>query len=179
MLVTFAVSIDDTPGVLNRVAALLHRRAVDIASLAVGPTERAGVSRMTIVVDTDVAGSRRIAAHLDKLLDVVRVELIPTRAAVTRDLALVKVSATPASRPDIMQTVDVFRARVVDVAPDSLVIEITGTAGKIDGLLEVLHPYGVIEVARTGRVAMARGNAASPDAHTPPDETADDVTCSV
>ena len=78
-----------------------------------------------------------------------------------------------------MQTVDVFRARVVDVAPDSLVIEITGTAGKIDGLLEVLHPYGVIEVARTGRVAMARGNAASPDAHTPPDETADDVTCSV
>ena len=112
---------------------------------------------MTIVVDTDELGSRRIEAHLYKLVNVLRVENITLNAAVFRDLAMIKVAATAESRTHIMQLVDVFRARVVDVAPDSLIIEITGTEDKIDGLLEVLRPYGVLEMVRTGRVAMSRG----------------------
>ena len=105
---------------------------------------------MTIVVDTDELGARRIEAHLYKLVNVLRVENITVLPAVFRDLAMIKVAATAESRTHIMQLVDVFRARVVDVAPDSLIIEITGTEDKIDGLLEVLRPYGVMEMVRTG-----------------------------
>lgn len=176
MLATFAVYVDDTPGVLNRVASLFRRRGFNIASLTVGHTEQPGLSRMTIVVDTDEAGSRRIEANLHKLLNVTRVDLISARASVMRDLALIKVATTPTSRSDIMQMVDVFRARVVDVAPDSLIIEITGTEDKIDGLLEVLGPYGVLEMVRTGRVAMARGNAG---AAALPDRDAEDASQNV
>jgi acetolactate synthase I/III small subunit len=125
---------------------------------------------MTIVVDTDEAGSRRIEANLHKLLNVTRVDVISSRGSVMRDLALIKVTAAASSRPDIMQMVDVFRARVVDVAPDSLIIEITGTEDKIDGLLDVLRPYGVLEMVRTGRVAMSRGNTTSADISTQNDE---------
>jgi acetolactate synthase-1/3 small subunit len=157
MMTTFAVYVDDTPGVLNRVASLFRRRAFNIVSLTVGHTERPGISRMTIVVDADEAGARRIEANLYKLVNVLRVENVSTGPSISRDLALIKVAATQDSRGDIMQLVDVFRARVVDVAPDSLVIETTGTEDKIDGLLEVLRPYGVIEMVRTGRVAIARG----------------------
>jgi acetolactate synthase-1/3 small subunit len=157
MLTTLAVYVDDTPGVLNRVASLFRRRAFNIVSLSVGSTERSGVSRMTIVVDTDEGGARRIEANLYKLVNVLRVENITACPSVCRDLAIIKVAAPPGIRGAIMQLVDVFRARVVDVAPESLVIEITGTEDKIDGLLEVLRPYGVLEMVRTGRVAMARG----------------------
>jgi len=157
MLTIFAVYVDDKPGVLNRVASLFRRRAFNIESLTVGHTERPGESRMTIVVDTDELGGRRIEANLYKLVNVRRVENITAVPSLLRDLAMIKVAASAESRTHIMQLVDVFRARVVDVAPDSLVIEITGTEDKIDGLLEVLRPYGVIEMVRTGRVAMARG----------------------
>ncbi|MFN2445469.1 MAG: acetolactate synthase small subunit [Vicinamibacterales bacterium] len=181
MLITLAVYVDDTPGVLNRVASLFRRRAFNIISLTVGHTEQPGESRMTIVADTDEAGSRRIEANLYKLLNVTRVDLISARASVMRDLALIKVAATSSSRPDIMQMVDVFRARVVDVAPDSLIIEITGTEDKIDGLLDVLRPYGVLEMVRTGRVAMARGTAGPADAvaRDAEDESSTEVTYSV
>ena len=154
---TFAVYVEDTPGVLNRVASLFRRRAFNIESLAVGHTERAGVSRMTIVVDTDEHGAQRIEANLYKLVNVLRVDDITAMASVERDLAMIKVAATPETRTHIMQLVDVFRARVIDVAPDSVIIETTGTEDKIDGLVEVLKQYGVIEMVRTGRVAMARG----------------------
>lgn len=157
MLSTLVVYVEDTPGVLNRVASLFRRRAYNIDSLTVGHTEVPGVSRMTVVVEADEAGARRIEANLYKLVNVRRVENITAAAAVFRDLAMIKVAATHDSRTPIMQLVDVFRARVVDVAPDSLVIEITGTEDKIDGLLDVLRPYGVIEMVRTGRVAMRRG----------------------
>ena len=157
MITTFAIHVEDKPGVLTRVSSLFRRRAFNIESLTVGHTDRPGVSRMTIVVDTDELGSRRIEAHLYKLVNVLRVENITLNAAVFRDLAMIKVAATAESRTHIMQLVDVFRARVVDVAPDSLIIEITGTEDKIDGLLEVLRPYGVLEMVRTGRVAMSRG----------------------
>ena len=157
MITTLAIHVENKPGVLTRVSSLFRRRAFNIESLTVGHTDRPGVSRMTIVLDTDELGSRRIEAHLYKLVNVLRVENITLNAAVFRDLAMIKVSATAESRTHIMQLVDVFRARVVDVAPDSLIIEITGTEDKIDGLLEVLRPYGVMEMVRTGRVAMARG----------------------
>jgi acetolactate synthase-1/3 small subunit len=160
MTTTFAVYVEDAPGALNRISSLFRRRGFNIASLTVGHTEREGVSRMTIVVDTDELGARRVEANLHKLLDVLRVDVVPQQASVMRDLAMIKVAALPASRPDIMQLVDVFRARVVDVAPDSLIIEITGTEDKIDGLVDVLQPYGVLEMVRTGRVAMARGTQA-------------------
>ena len=157
MLQTLAVYVEDKPGVLNRVASLLRRRGFNIQSLTVGHSERPGLSRMTIVVDTDEQGQRRIVANLKKLVPVKRVDDITNVPSVTRDLAMIKVAATTADRAHIMQLVEVYRARVVDVGPDSLMIETTGTEDKIDSLLEVLRPYGVLEMVRTGRVAMARG----------------------
>jgi acetolactate synthase I/III small subunit len=154
---TFIIHVEDLPGVLNRVTSLFRRRGYNIESLAVGRTEVDGVSRMTIVMEADDDAARRIEANLYKLVNVLRVENITLNAAVFRDLAMIKVAASAESRTHIMQLVDVFRARVVDVAPDSLIIEITGTEDKIDGLLEVLRPYGVLEMVRTGRVAMSRG----------------------
>ena len=154
---TFTVYVEDRAGVLNRVASLFRRRGYNIHSLAVGHSETPGVSRMTIVVPTDAGGAQRIQAHLYKLVHVVRVEDITDRAAVVRDLALIKVSADGQNRPSIRQLAEVFGARIVDVAPESLVIEMVGSEAKIDGLLEVLRPYGVLEMVRTGRVAMARG----------------------
>ena len=126
------------------------------------PSEQAlvkqfGVSRMTVVVDTDEYGARRLEAHLYKLVPCRRVENITSAPSIARDLALIKVGATGDARTQVMQLVDVYRARIIDVSPESLVIETTGTEDKIDSLVEVLRPYGVIELVRTGRVAMARG----------------------
>ena len=157
MLHTLVVYVEDKPGVLNRVASLFRRRAFNIESLTVGRTEQAGISRMTVVVDTDEYGARRLEANLYKLVPVRRVENLSQRPTISRDLALIKVAATGEARTHVMQLVDVYRARIVDVSPESLVIETTGTEDKIDSLVEVLRPYGVIELVRTGRVAMARG----------------------
>jgi acetolactate synthase-1/3 small subunit len=163
MLTTFAVYVENKPGVLTRVASLFRRRAFNIESLTVGHCDKPGVSRMTIVVDTDELGARRLEANLYKLVNVLTVDNITAAPSVMRDLAMIKVAATAESRAHVMQLVEVFRARVVDVAPDSLIIEITGAEDKIDGLLEVLRPYGVVEMVRTGRVAMARGARNSGD----------------
>ena len=157
MQTTFVVHVEDQPGVLTRVASLIRRRGFNIESLTVGHTERPGVSRMTIVMDSDESAVPRIEANLYKLVNVISVENTTPKPVVLRDLALIKVAATEASRGAIMQLVDVFRARVIDVSPESLIIETTGTEDKIDSLVEVLRPYGVIEMVRTGRVAMARG----------------------
>ena len=154
---TFVVTVEDQPGVLNRVSSLFRRRGYNIESLTVGRTERPGVSRMTIVVMSDDAGAGRIEANLYKLVNVISVSDITSCPAVYRDLAIIKVAASQAHRPELVHLVEVFRARIVDLAPDSLTIEITGGHEKIDGLLDVLRPYGVLEMARTGRVAMARG----------------------
>jgi acetolactate synthase I/III small subunit len=154
---TFIVTVEDRPGVLNRVASLFRRRGYNIESLTVGRTERLGVSRMTIVVITDEAGAGRIEANLYKLVNVISVSDVTSCPAVYRDLAIIKVAATQMCRPELVHLVDVFRARIIDLANDSLTIEITGGGDKIDGLLEVLRPYGVLEMARTGCVAMARG----------------------
>ena len=158
---TFAVYVDNKPGVLNRVASLFRRRAFNIESLTVGHTETAGLSRMTVVVDTDEYGARRLEAHLYKLVPVRRVEDITTLPSISRDLALIKVAATGEARTHVMQLVDVYRARVVDVSADSLVIETTGTEDKIESLIDVLRPFGIIEIVRTGLIAMVRGAGAA------------------
>jgi acetolactate synthase-1/3 small subunit len=160
MLNTFVVYVENKPGVLTRVASLFRRRAFNIDSLTVGRTEKPEVSRMTITVDADHDQARRIEANLYKLVNVLLVENITTVPAIVRDLAMIKVSATHGARSHVLELASVFRARVVDVAPESLIIEITGDEDKIDGLLEVLRPYGVLEMVRTGIVAMRRGNKA-------------------
>jgi len=159
---TFAVYVEDSPGVLNRVSSLFRRRGFNIHSLSVGNCETPGISRMTIVVRTDVNGAARIKAHLYKLVPLVRVEDLTDKASVVRDLALIKVSATHENRAAVMQLVQVFDGRVVDVAPSSVIVEICASEAKVDSLLEVLRPYGVLELVRTGRVAIDRESVAEP-----------------
>jgi acetolactate synthase-1/3 small subunit len=154
----FVVHVDDKPGVLNRVASLFRRRAYNIDSLSVGHTDRAGVSRMTIVMEADDSVARLVEANLYKLVNVLRVQDVTSCPSVTRDLALVKVQASAQQRAEVLQIAEVFRARAVDVATDALIIEITGTEDKVDGLLDVLRPFGIVETARTGTVAMARSS---------------------
>ena len=148
MLNTFVVYVENKPGVLNRVASLFRRRAFNIESLTVGHTDKPGISRMTIVVDTDEQGAKRAEANLYKLVNVLLVNNVTSSASVMRDLAMIKVAATADTRSHLLQLVQVFRARVVDVAPESVIIEITGTEEKIDGLLEVLRPFGIVETAQ-------------------------------
>ncbi len=159
---TLVALVEDKPGVLNRVASLFRRRAFNIESLTVGHTEQDGVSRMTIVIDNTQTNAERVIANLYKLVNVIQIDDLTNVPAVIRDLAIVKVNAHGGQRAEIMQFVDVFRARVVDVANDSLIIEITGTEDKIESFVDVLRPYGIIEMGRTGAVAMARGPAALP-----------------
>ena len=156
MLNTFVVYVENKPGVLNRVASLFRRRAFNIESLTVGHTDKPGVSRMTIVVDTDEQGAKRAEANLYKLVNVLLVNNVTAGPTVMRDLAMVKVAANPETRSHLLQLVHVFRARVVDVAPESVIVEITGTEEKIDGLLEVLRPFGIVEMVRTGRDMATR-----------------------
>jgi acetolactate synthase I/III small subunit len=161
MLNTFMVYVENKPGVLTRVASLFRRRAFNIDSLTVGRTEKPEVSRMTITVEADRDQARRIEANLYKLVNVLLVENITNQPAIIRDLAMIRVAATHDARSHVLELAAVFRARVVDVSPESLTIEITGAEDKIDGLLEVLRPYGVLEMVRTGIVAMRRGSKSS------------------
>ena len=155
---TLVAYVENKPGVLNRVASLARRLAINIDSLTVGPTENEEIARMTIVAHTDEKGAHRLEASLEKLVDVLLAENVSDRALLERDLALIKVLADQKSRPHLMELIKVFRARVVDVAPESLILEVSGTVDKIDGLLEVLRPYGVLEMARSGRICMTRGS---------------------
>lgn len=154
---TFAAIVEDKPGVLNRVASLFRRRAYNIHSLSVGPTHEPGASRLTLMLETDDETARRVEANLYKLVNVLKVEDLTYRPAVSRELALIKVRASGDQRAEVMQICDVFRARVVDVAHEALTVEITGTEDKIEGLQEVLEPFGIVEMARTGTVALTRG----------------------
>ncbi len=154
---TLVVLVDDKPGVLNRVASLFRRRAFNIESLTVGHTETVGVSRMTIVVDTDETSVARLTAYLYKLVNVLHVEDVTQVPIVSRDLVMVKVELTPENRTTIMQLVDVFRARIVDLSHQSIIAEVTGDDEKVEGFIDVLKPWGIIEMVRTGRVTMTRG----------------------
>jgi len=150
-------TLDDEPGVLNRVTSLVRRRAFNIQALTVGPAEAPGTSRMTLVVEADEAGARRVVAHLEKLLNVLRVELLTEKPAVVRYLALLRIAAPVATRSQVLLVGGAFRAQVVDVAEDSVVLECSGSAEKLAALTEALRPYGLLELSRTGALAMARG----------------------
>lgn len=154
---TFVVYVEDKPGVLDRVASLFRRRNYNIDSLNVGQTNEPGVSRMTIVCEADEDRARRIEANLYKLVNCVYVDDITDKASVDRVLALVKVKITPERRAEVLQISEVFRAHPVDIGPESLVLEITGSKDKVDGLVKMLEPYGIAEIAQTGTLSMTRG----------------------
>jgi acetolactate synthase-1/3 small subunit len=158
---TLIALVENKPGVLNRVASLFRRRGFNIESLTVGHTDQPGISRMTIVMDSRNVDAERVTSYLYKLVNVIQVEDVTNRPTVSRDLAMIKVGVNNTNRTEIIQLVDVFRARIVDVANDSMIIEITGDGEKIDGFVEVLRPYGIIEMVRTGIVSMMRGAATS------------------
>ena len=158
MLHTLVILVEDKPGVLNRIASLFRRRAYNIESLTVGHTDIDGLSRMTITVEGDNDHVERLTSYLYKLVNVIQIEDLTEKRMVSRDLALIKVSTVTNRRAEIFQMVEVFRARVIDVTNSSLIIEITGDADKIDGFVDVLKPLGIIEMVRTGAVAMERGS---------------------
>ncbi len=155
---TLVAIVEDKPGVLNRVASLFRRRVFNIESLTVGRTHEPEVSRMTIQVDTDQTAPALVEANLMKLVNVIDVQDVTHTPCVMRDLALIKVRATPSTLGEINQLANIFRANIVDVGPDSAIVEATGDEDKINGLIELLRPRGIVEMVRTGLVAMARGN---------------------
>ena len=157
---TLIALVENKPGVLNRIASLFRRRNFNIESLNVGRTEKPEISRMTIVVDNNSVDARKVEANLYKLVNVIDVQDVTNQAAVTRDLALIKVSATSDQRAEIANLASIFRAHIVDVAKDVVIVEITGTEDKIESLVELLRPMGILEMVRTGQVAMMRGTAA-------------------
>jgi acetolactate synthase I/III small subunit len=160
---TMIAWMEDKPGVLNRVSSLFRRRGFNIESLAVGHSETPGISRMTFVVDADERELRQVETQLFKLINVTAVDDVTDRPTVMRELALVKVSADGANRGEILQLVDVYRASVVDVTLDSLVVQITGPEDRVESLIELLSHFGILEMVRTGRVAMVRGNSRTPE----------------
>ena len=158
---TMVAWMEDKPGVLNRVASLFRRRNFNIESLAVGHTETPGISRMTFVVDGDERELTQVQTQLFKLINVTAVQDVTHKPTVVRELALVKVRATSSNRAEIVQLVEIYRANMVDVAMDSLVIQITGPEDRVDSLIKLLENFGIQEMVRTGRVAMVRGNGHS------------------
>lgn len=156
---TISVLVGNHPGVLARVAGLFSRRGFNIDSLAVGETEDPAYSRMTIVVRADERQLEQVTKQLFKLIDVIKVNDLTREEAVSRELVLLKVhAADSAKRTEILQIVDIFRAKVVDVAESSLMVEITGDGEKVEGLVQLLRPYGIREMARTGTIALTRGS---------------------
>lgn len=158
---TITALVNDRPGVLTRVSGLFRRRGFNIANLAVGHSEVPNLSRMTFVVQGDDYVVEQVTKQLYKLIDVVRVNDISAESIVARELALIKVKATAQTRAEIIEIVDIFRANIVDVSPDALIIETTGDEDKVDALLALLKPFGIKEIMRTGRVAMGRGSPAT------------------
>jgi acetolactate synthase-1/3 small subunit len=160
---TLSVLVEDVPGVLTRVASLFARRAFNIHSLAVGPTEVDGFSRITVVVEAEGDLLEQVTKQLNKLINVIKiVELVP-ESSVQRDHILVKVRADAATRLQVTQAADLFRASVVDVSTDSLVIEATGNAEKLNALLSVLEPFGIREIVQSGTLAIGRGSRSMSD----------------
>lgn len=155
---TLSVLVENKPGVLAHVAGLFSRRAFNISSLAVGPTEDDRVSRMTIVVDGAATPVEQVANQLEKLVRVLKVVELDSRASVERELALIKVRVEPSRRGELLDLAGVFDARVVDMSPETVVLEATSSPGKLDSLLQNLDRYGTCELVRTGRIALARGS---------------------
>ena len=154
---TLVALVEDHPGVLNRVSSLFRRRGFNIDSIAVGQSETPNISRMTIVVDGTNTSVEQVRKQLDKLIETVKVTDITGENIVVRELALFKVKTTSANRSEVIQIVDIFRANIVDVSSDTLMVEVTGDEDKLSSLLKLLSGFGVKEVCRTGRIAMTRG----------------------
>lgn len=154
---TLAVIVENRPGVLTRVTTLFRRRGYNIESLAVGETENPSISRITIVVMGDEKIMEQVTKQLYKLVDVIKIVDITDKRSVERELVMIKVRADVNVRAEIVQIVDIFRARIVDIGRTSLIIEVTGDSGKIDAIVESLKPFGIIELVRTGIIAMVRG----------------------
>jgi acetolactate synthase I/III small subunit len=155
---TLSVLVEDKPGVLARIAGLFSRRGFNIESLAVGPTEHPEVSRMTIVVNVEESPLEQVTKQLNKLVEVIKIVELDAEQSVTRELVMVKVAATPETRSQVLDVVQLFRAKVIDVATDALTIQITGNSGKIADLLRVLEPFGIREIVQSGMVAIGRGS---------------------
>lgn len=155
---TIVVMVENHPGVLNRVMSLFRQRSFNVESVSVGHTETPNISRMTFVLEGDDRVTEQVIKQLYKLLEVIKVTDVTGENLIQRELALIKVTATDRHRADIMRiATDIYRARVVDASPDTMIIEVTGPGEKIDSLLTMIRPYGIKEVARTGAVAMVRG----------------------
>ena len=154
---TLSVLVEDRPGILARTAGLFARRGFNIHSLAVGPTEVAGISRMTVVVDVDELPLEQVTKQLNKLISVIKIVELEPASSVQRELMLVKVKADLQTRTHVLETVALFRAKVIDVAPDAVTIEATGNSDKLDALLKVLEPFGIRELVKSGMVAVGRG----------------------
>lgn len=150
--------VEDKPGLLTRVAGLFARRGFNIESLAVGPTEMRGLSRITVVVDEDETLLEQVTKQLNKLVNVIKIVELDEASSVQREHVLIKVRADNQSRSNVLEAVSLFRARVVDVVPDALTIEVTGDSAKIEAFLKVLEPYGIKEIAQSGLIAMGRGS---------------------
>ena len=166
-ITTLSVLVQNKPGVLARIAGLFARRGFNIDSLSVGPTEREEISRMTIVAVTpDVATVEQITKQLNKLIEVIKITEMEKGKTVRRELIMVKVRADAATRADILALVSTFRGKVVDVAPETVIVEVTGKYGKIRAFLEMIAPYGITELVQSGSVAMARGSKSKFDTKT-------------
>lgn len=150
--------VENKPGVLTRVASLFRRRGFNIESLTVGHTDAPDISRMTIVVDANKTDATMVEHNLYKLVNVIDVQDVTRQPAVMRDLALIKVQVNQQTRFEIVQLADIYRAKIVDVCADSMILEVTGPEAKIDSIAEMLQPYGILEMVRTGLVAMVRGS---------------------
>ncbi len=155
---TLSVLVENRPGVLARIAGLFSRRGFNIESLAVGPTEHSDMSRMTVVVDVDGLILEQVTKQLNKLIEVIKVVELDPASTVQRELLLVKVRADLQTRSHILETVQLFRVKVVDVAPDTVTIEATGNSEKLAALLRVLEPFGIRELVQSGMVAISRGS---------------------
>ncbi len=154
---TITALVEDKPGVLNRVTSLFRRRGFNIGSLAVGPSESPNLSRITFIVDPGPGDVEQVTKQLLKLIDVIKVDDVTDAETVTREMALVKVKAEASTRSEIIQIVEIFRADILDVSPESIIIEVTGDSKKVDAIIELLRGFGIVEVMRTGLVAMTRG----------------------
>jgi acetolactate synthase I/III small subunit len=160
---TLSVLVENRPGVLTRVAGLFARRGFNIHSLAVGPTEHPSVSRMTVVVDVEDLPLEQVTKQLNKLVNVIKIVELEPAASVQRELLLVKVRADLQTRSHVLETVNLFRAKVVDVAPDAVTIEVTGNPDKLEAFLKVLEPFGIRELVQSGLVGIGRGNRSITD----------------
>ncbi|WP_271403968.1 acetolactate synthase small subunit [Kocuria palustris] len=160
---TLSVLVEDKPGVLTRVAALFARRAFNIDQLAVGGTDQEGLSRITVVVNADPHSLEQVTKQLNKLVNVIKIVELAPEASVSREHVMIKVRADAATRLQVTQAADLFRASIIDVSPDSVVIEATGSSNKLEALLEVLQPFGIREIARAGTLALGRGSKSITD----------------